>query len=102
LGRGRARRITYGPSSERAFFTAKHLRDLLVGLLPEQPDDDGAKVLVARPSQPLQVVDHALVEPDEISALRGLLALIEDVAAQQHGEYGVERLRGDGDADQFE
>jgi hypothetical protein len=28
---------------------AKQLGDLLVGLLAEQPDDDGAEVLVARP-----------------------------------------------------
>jgi hypothetical protein len=33
--------------------------DLLVGrMLAEQPDDDGADVLVARPAQPFQVVDR--------------------------------------------
>jgi hypothetical protein len=55
-------------------FTAKQLGDLLVGLLAEQADDDGAEVLVARPPQPFQVADHAFVEPDEISALGGPLA----------------------------
>jgi hypothetical protein len=49
-------------------FTAKELGDLLVGLFAEQPDDDGADVLVARPAQPFQVVDRVLVEPDEIFA----------------------------------
>jgi hypothetical protein len=45
-----------GPSARLfrgALLTAKQLSDLLVGLLAEQPDDDGAEVLVARPPHPL-------------------------------------------------
>jgi hypothetical protein len=40
------------PLFRGALLTAKQLGDLLVGLLAEQPDDDGAEVLVARPPQP--------------------------------------------------
>ena len=68
-------------------------RGIIRGLLAEQPDDNGAKVVLAVPAQPSKIVDHALVEPDEISALRGPLALGEDVAARQHGGDSGERLR---------
>jgi hypothetical protein len=48
-------------------FIAKQLGDLLVGLLAEQPDDDGAEVLVARPPARAKAASKDL----SMSSMRG-------------------------------